>query len=184
MGVVFSGSANVFQAMGIIVAAVLDDAEALSALVNAAYRGDTGRQGWTTEADLIDGTRTDAELLRAIMLRPDSVILKYVQDNEIAGCVELRKEGNHLYLGMLTVNPAVQKGGIGKQLMRAAEDYALQNGCSRIYMHVLTDRAELIAWYERQGYTDTGKRKPFDFTDPRYGFPKKPLEFMIMEKKL
>jgi ribosomal protein S18 acetylase RimI-like enzyme len=167
-----------------ILPALPEDAQALSQLVNAAYRGDTGRQGWTTEADLIDGTRTDAELLREVMQRPDSVILKYVDNEEIIGCVELRVEGAKLYLGMLTVKPTLQKSGIGKKLMQAAEAHAREKGCTAIFMNVLTDRSELIAWYERQGYTDTGQRKPFAFTDPRYGFPKKPLEFMIMEKKI
>lgn len=167
-----------------IYASTVEDAEFLSALVNAAYRGDTGRQGWTTEADLIDGTRTDADLLRGIIQRPDSVILKYVQGGEIIGCVELRVEGDKLYLGMLTVKPTLQRGGIGKKLMQAAEAYARDKGCKAIFMNVLTDRAELIAWYQRQGYSDTGRRKPFAFTDPRLGFPKKPLEFMIMEKHI
>lgn len=170
--------------MSQILPATPADADDLSVLVNSAYRGDTGRQGWTTEADLIDGTRTDAELLRAIIQRSDSVILKYVDNHEIIGCVELRVENGKLYLGMLTVKPTLQKSGIGKKLMQAAETYAREKGCTAIFMHVLTDRSELIAWYERQGYTDTGLRKPFAFTDPRYGFPKKPLEFMIMEKKI
>ncbi len=170
--------------MSQILPATPDDADELSTLVNSAYRGDTGRQGWTTEADLIDGTRTDAELLREIMKRPDSVILKYVDNEEIIGCVELRMEGQKLYLGMLTVKPTLQKSGIGKKIMQAAEAYAREKGCSAIFMNVLTGRSELIAWYERQGYSDTGQRKPFAFTDPRYGFPKKPLEFMIMEKKI
>lgn len=170
--------------MNTVLPATPQDAESLSNLVNSAYRGDTGRRGWTTEADLIDGTRTDAELLRKVIGSPGSVILKYVDQGEIIGCVELRKEGNRLYLGMLTVKPNQQKKGIGKKLMRAAEQYARRQQCASVYMQVLTDRTELIAWYERQGYTDTGQRRPFAFTDPRYGLPKKPLEFMVMEKKL
>ncbi|GIV38004.1 MAG: N-acetyltransferase [Cyclobacteriaceae bacterium] len=170
--------------MNAILPATPQDAESLSNLVNSAYRGNTGRQGWTTEADLIDGTRTDADLLRKIIESPGSVILKCVDQGEIIGCVELRKEGNRLYLGMLTVKPACQKRGVGKKLMWAAEEYARQQQCLSVYMQVLTDRTELIAWYERQGYADTGQRRPFAFTDPRYGTPRKPLEFMVMEKKL
>ncbi len=170
--------------MSTVIPAGPEDAEVLSRLVNSAYRGDTGRQGWTTEADLIEGTRTDADLLRQAMVRPDTVILKCVHNQEIVGCVELRKEGSRLYLGMLTVAPTLQSSGIGKKLMQSAEAYARQQQCTSVYMQVLTERTELIAWYERQGYTDTGQRKPFAFTDPRLGFPKKPLVFMIMEKKL
>jgi ribosomal protein S18 acetylase RimI-like enzyme len=167
-----------------IVTALPEDAPELSVLVNAAYRGDTGRQGWTTEADLIDGSRTDAELLKAVMDTPGSMILKYVEDGEIIGCVELRKENEKLYLGMLTVNPTIQCKGIGKALLKASEEEAAKQNCHAIFMNVLTDRKELIDWYIRHGYHDSGKRKPFAFTDPRFGFPKKPLEFMIMEKNI
>jgi REP element-mobilizing transposase RayT/ribosomal protein S18 acetylase RimI-like enzyme len=167
-----------------ILRALPDDAPELSALVNAAYRGDTSRQGWTTEADLIEGTRTDAELLKEVIEKPGSMILKYVEDEKIIGCVELRKEGNKLYLGMLTVNPVIQGKGIGKALLKASEEEARRQQCRAIFMNVLTVRKELIDWYIRHGYHDTGSRKPFAFTDPRFGFPKQPLEFMIMEKEI
>jgi ribosomal protein S18 acetylase RimI-like enzyme len=170
--------------MATIIPAVPEDAPQLSVLVNSAYRGDTGRQGWTTEADLIDGSRTDAELLKTVIETPGSLILKYVEDGEIIGCVELRKEGNKFYLGMLTVKPKIQGKGIGKALMKASEEEAIKQNCNAIFMNVLTERKELIDWYVRHGYRDTGKRKPFAFTDPRFGFPKMPLEFMIMEKAL
>ncbi|MBX2947425.1 MAG: GNAT family N-acetyltransferase [Cyclobacteriaceae bacterium] len=170
--------------MADILPALPEDAPELSELVNSAYRGDTGRQGWTTEADLIDGSRTDAELLKAVIEMPGSVILKYVEDGKIKGCVELRKEEDKLYLGMLTVNPTIQGKGIGKALLKASEAEAARQECNAIFMNVLTVRKELIDWYIRHGYHDSGKRKPFSFTDPRFGFPKQPLEFMIMEKQI
>lgn len=170
--------------MADILPALPEDAPELSNLVNSAYRGDTGRQGWTTEADLIDGSRTDAELLKAVIEAPGSVILKYVENGNIIGCVELRKEGDKLYLGMLTVNPTIQGKGIGKALLKASEDEARKQNCKAIFMNVLTVRKELIDWYVRHGYYDTGRRKPFAFTDPRFGFPRQQLEFMIMEKEI
>ncbi|MBX2961533.1 MAG: GNAT family N-acetyltransferase [Cyclobacteriaceae bacterium] len=170
--------------MANILPALPEDAPELSKLVNSAYRGDTGRQGWTTEADLIEGSRTDAELLKGVIETPDSMILKYVEDGKIIGCVELRKENDKLYLGMLTVNHTIQGKGIGKTLLKASEEEAIKQNCNAIFMNVLTVRKELIDWYIRHGYYDTGKRKPFAFTDPRFGFPKVPLEFMIMEKSL
>jgi ribosomal protein S18 acetylase RimI-like enzyme len=170
--------------MTVITKAEPMDAPQLAQLVNAAYRGDTGRQGWTTEADLIDGTRTDAELLNAVIETPGSMILKYVENGKIIGCVELRKENTKLYLGMLTVNHTLQGKGIGKALLQAAELEAKEQQCTAIFMNVLTARRELIDWYIRHGYHDTGKRKPFAFTDPRFGYPKMPLEFMILEKEV
>ena len=161
-----------------------EDAQAISILVNMAYRGETGKQGWTTETDLIDGTRTDAELIEQIIHKPDSLILKYVENNEIIGCVELRKEGDKFYLGMLTVKPNIQGKGIGKALMKGSEEEGRKRKCKTMFMRVLSQRHELIAWYVRHGYTLTDKKEPFVFTDPRYGKPKIPLVFAILEKQI
>jgi ribosomal protein S18 acetylase RimI-like enzyme len=160
------------------------DATRLSELVNSAYRGDYAKQGWTTEADLIEGTRTDEVALKEIIGRPDTVILKYVEKEKILACIELVLADDDLYLGMLTVEPSLQGKGLGKILLRAAEEYALKNQCKKIHMTVITVRTELVDWYKRHGYLDTGKRKPFQFSDPRFGKPRRPLEFMVMEKKL
>lgn len=162
--------------------ATTGDAPALETLINSAYRGETAKQGWTTEADLLEGTRTDAELVRGIISDPNSLLLKATDQEGLLGCVELRQEGNKMYLGMLTVRPDLQGQGIGKALMAAAGAEAARRNCETIFMTVLTARAELIAWYVRQGYHDTGKRKPFAFTDPRFGKPKTALEFAVLEK--
>ncbi len=88
-----------------------------------------------------------------------------------------------MYLGMMTVSPTLQNAGIGKQLMKYSEQFAKDHNCKAVYMQVIKGRTELIEWYERQGYSDTGERKPFPHGDPRFGLPKKKLEFIIMEKK-
>src|SRR5882762_797856 len=105
-----------------ILPAKIEDAPTLSNLVNSAYRGDTSRQGWTTEADLLDGTRTDAAAIADIIKSPGHTILKYVEANNILGCVEIHKDGNKLYLGMLTVRPHLQGKGIGKLMLKAVEE--------------------------------------------------------------
>jgi GNAT superfamily N-acetyltransferase len=84
---------------------------------------------------------------------------------------------------MLSVNPQIQANGIGKQLLQAAELHALQVNCIRIMMTVISLRTELISWYQRNGYVDTGVRKPFP-NDPRFGTPVQPLEFVVLEKRL
>lgn len=160
------------------------DADELNVLVNSAYRGDSSRRGWTTEADLIDGTRTDAALLAELLQKPETVILKYVEKGKTLGCVELRKDKGRLYLGMLTVQPDIQGKGIGKELLRAAERWARKQQCTAIFMNVLSVRHELIGWYLRHGYQVTNERKPFAFTDPRFGQPKTQLEFVVLEKDL
>lgn len=167
-----------------IVPATPEDASRLNQLVNSAYRGDSSRQGWTTEADLLDGTRTDAAALAALLQTPGTRLLKYVEHEEIIGCVELRNQDDKLYLGMLTVKPNLQGKGIGKELLKAAEQEALNQQCHTIYMTVISERKELIAWYVRHGYHLTGETKPFAFNDPRFGQPKRKLEFVVLEKKI
>ena len=164
--------------------AELNDANTLALLVNSAYRGDHAKKGWTTEADMIDGTRTDASALTELMQKDDTTILKYAQDGKIIGCVELRIVLNKLYLGMPTVEPSIQGGGIGKKLLAAAEDFGKEKGCKKVFMTVITIRQELIDWYKRHGYVDTGERKPFNFTDARFGQPRQKLEFLVLEKVL
>jgi ribosomal protein S18 acetylase RimI-like enzyme len=162
-----------------------DDVEVLNELVNSAYRGDSSRKGWTTEADLLGGIRVDEDRLLEMIEKPGSVILKYTDEqNKIIGCVHLEKKDERLYLGMLTVSPEKQGTGIGKMLISEAEAEAQRQNCHSIYMTVLTDRTELIAWYERLGYINTGVIKPFPMNDPRFGLPKKFLEFFELEKKI
>lgn len=164
--------------------AVEADAEKLAALVNSAYRGDTSRLGWTTEADLLDGIRTDKEGILQMIRTPRAVILKCTDSSgTLCGCVYLQLQDEQLYLGMLTVDPALQNGGIGKAMLQAAETYARSHGAYSIVMTVITLRDTLIAWYERHGYKQTGEKRPFP-DDPRFGIPKQKLEFVVMEKKL
>jgi ribosomal protein S18 acetylase RimI-like enzyme len=153
-------------------------------LVNSAYRGDISKKGWTTEADLLDGIRTDEDALYRMIHEPGSVILKCTDENsDLIGCVYLQKQARKMYLGMLTVSPFVQAQGIGKKLMTAAEEFAKAQGCASMIMTVITVRHELIQWYERRGYHQTDERRPFP-SDPRFGIPKQPLEFVVMEKEL
>ena len=165
-------------------AAVEGDAPALVALVNSAYRGDTSRLGWTTEADLLDGIRTDEASMVQMITSPQSVILKCLDsEDRLCGCVFLQLQEKKLYLGMLTVAPHLQNKGIGKELLAASESYAKEKGAGSVIMTVITVRDSLIAWYERHGYYLTCEKRPFP-DDPRFGIPKQPLEFVVMEKKL
>jgi ribosomal protein S18 acetylase RimI-like enzyme len=165
-----------------ILPATINDITALSDLVNSAYRGESSKKGWTTEADLLGGIRTNEKSLAEMMNTPGAVILIYRNEtNSITGCIYLQKQDAILYLGMLTVSPHLQNAGIGKQLLAAAAEYAKEKRCGSITMTVISVRQELIAWYERHGYYKTGETKPFP-DDPSFGLPKQPLEFVVMEK--
>jgi ribosomal protein S18 acetylase RimI-like enzyme len=160
------------------------DISALDILVNSAYRGESSKKGWTTEADLLGGLRTDKDSLSKLITEPGGSILKYSgEDGNLQGCVYLKIKGSKLYLGMLTVSPELQAKGIGKKLLFAAETHARKSGCTSVIMTVISVRHELIAWYERHGYRPTGETEPFP-TDPKFGLPKQPLVFIVMEKVL
>lgn len=165
--------------------ATLDDIEALHALVERAYRGESARRGWTHEADLLDGQRTDVEALREIISADHQVILLARNGNALTGCVQLSHVSNRLaYLGLLTVDPNLQAAGLGKKLLVAAEQFVRdQWQAEAIEMTVIRQRQDLIAFYERRGYVRTGEQRPFPHGDPRFGLPKSSeLEFAVLRK--
>jgi GNAT superfamily N-acetyltransferase len=160
------------------------DAARLAHLVNGAYRGDYSRQGWTTEAHLLDGQRIDEEGLREMLAMQGAAMLLCLGPNEeLLGSFYAHASGKKVYLAMLAVDPKGQAQGVGKFLIKAAEDYGRQHGCSVSKMTVISVRPELIAYYERQGYRQTGETDPFP-TDQRYGIPKQPLTLLVLEKEL
>ena len=162
------------------------DAPTLVALVNSAYRGDSSRAGWTTEADLLGGQRVDIEGLTEMMVRPGNVILLHERDHVPVACVHLERTGEDCYLGLLTIRPTTQGAGLGRQMLEAAERWAIEHWSSRtMFMAVIVQRTELIAWYERHGYRRTGERKPFPYGDERFGLPRRDdLAFDVMRKPL
>lgn len=164
-----------------------DDVPALVDLVNGAYRGESGARGWTTEAHLLGGLRTDAERVRALIDPPDRVVLVQAATEaatKIDACVQLeRKDKSTAYLGMLTTNVDVQSKGLGSSMLSSAEEFAKSEWrSSRIEMTVITARKELIEWYVKRGYSVTKEKRPFP-TDPRFGIPLvEGLEFVVLEK--
>lgn len=163
----------------------INDVDVLTALVNSAYRGEFAQKGWTTEANILDGIRIDKQMMTSYLEDPDATVLKYLDDDgRIIACVYLQvRKSNRLYLGMLTVSPLMQAGGIGRQLLEEAEVWAKILRCDTIFMTVITTRAELISWYERRGYKATGKKVPFP-QDIRFGIPKQEIELEVYEKEV
>lgn len=163
--------------------ATIKDIPSLLKVINAAYRGEASTKGWTTEAHLLVGAlRTDEISLLELFANENAVILKYTNnDEEILGNIYLEKQKDKLYLGLFSVSPDAQSQGIGKQLLKAADDYAKEQNCSAIYMTVISARHELIAWYMRHGYKPTGESKKFQ-VDEKFGVPTQPLEIIVLQK--
>ncbi|MBN2574869.1 MAG: GNAT family N-acetyltransferase [Deltaproteobacteria bacterium] len=166
--------------------ATLADVETVVALVHGAYRGDESRAGWTTEADLLDGRRTDRDEVTELLEQPSTRILLAEIGQAVTGTVLLRNEQSAGYIGMLAVKPTSQARGIGRLLLATAEQMiAAEWQLSVARMTVIRQRADLIRWYARHGYRDTGRREPFPYGNERYGIPRRPdLEFVVLEKSL
>jgi len=161
------------------------DIDALLDLVESAYRGDSSRLGWTTEADLLDGQRTDRDGLRATIEKDGSVIVLAERDGELLGCANLERQGNAAYFGMFAVRPGLQGQGIGDAILRECERMTRAWGMASVRMTVIWTRTELIAFYQRRGYAATGERAPFPYGDERFGLPKRQdLWFEVYAKSL
>jgi ribosomal protein S18 acetylase RimI-like enzyme len=164
-----------------------DDVPALLALVHSAYRGEASRAGWTTEADLLDGQRTDPrelnELVRAANAR---IVLAFDESDALVGSVLVQGGESAVNVGMLAVNPKLQARGIGRALLAEAEAVAAREQLgSRLQITVIVRRAELIDWYGRRGYQPTGEERAFPYGDQRFGLPRLPdLSFVVLEKRL
>ncbi len=186
------------------------DVPAVVALVESAYRGDVSRAGWTTEADLLDGQRTDPGEVAALITRAGSRVLLAEdpaagsgqdpstgsgrgpssgsgQGGALLACCHIERENaQRCYFGMFAVSPGEQGSGLGRAMLAEAERIArMEWGCTMMAMTVIDVRAELIAWYERRGYRRTGEYKAFPYGDPRFGLPKRAdLRFETLEKPL
>ncbi|MFG2891418.1 GNAT family N-acetyltransferase [Streptomyces sp. NPDC048248] len=162
------------------------DIPELVGLIESAYRGDTSRAGWTTEADLLEGQRTDPEGVAAVVRNETGLLLIAERDGELIACCQLEHRGEHAYFGMFAVRPALQGGGLGKVIIAEAERTAQATwGAREMHMTVIRQREELIAWYERRGYRRTGQLTPFPYGDERFGIPQRDdLEFELLVKPL
>lgn len=167
-------------------AATAADIPAVVALVESAYRGESGLRGWTTESHLLDGQRTDAQDVGEAIARPDSLVLLAEHDGALVACCHLEKQDGAAYFGMFAVDPTRQTGGVGKRVIAEAEQLARTRwGVDRMRMTVIVQREELIAFYQRRGYARTGQIKPFPYGDARFGIPRRDdLRFEVLEKSL
>jgi ribosomal protein S18 acetylase RimI-like enzyme len=163
------------------------DVPAIVTLVESAYRGDASRAGWTTEADLIDGRRTDEQAVESVLAAPGSAMLLAEADSQLAGSCRLDRHADaEVYLGMFAVQPSRQGQGWGRQILAEAERVArLDWGASTMTMTVIAQRPELIAWYRRRGYLPTGETRPFPYGQDRVGVPRRTdLHFVVLAKPL
>ncbi|MFJ6215994.1 GNAT family N-acetyltransferase [Streptomyces sp. NPDC092296] len=153
----------------------LGDVPAVVELVESAYRGESSRGGWTTEAHLLEGQRTDAQAVAEVVTAAGSRLVAVERGGELLACCQLERRGASAYFGMFSVRPEQQGGGVGRAVLAEAERIAREEwGCTGMELTVIRQRADLIAWYERRGYRRTGETLPFPYEDERFGVPLRP----------
>ena len=173
--------------------AAIADANAVAAIVNAAYRGDSSRKGWTTEADLLEGARTDFADIVVLLEGAGSIIFMAESIDQhskhLLGSVHLERVDENdapaAFFGMFAIDPEFQAKGLGKQMMQSAEALVRQEwGARKMLMDVISVRIELIAFYERRGYRLTGEVRPFPVNPDLWAAKVDRLELVRMEKLL
>jgi GNAT superfamily N-acetyltransferase len=166
--------------------ALESDLPAVVALVQSAYRGDSSTAGWTTEAHLLDGQRTDVGMLAPVLADPNQAILLFEDADQLRACITVERRADCGYIGMVTVQPTGQSQGMGRRILETAETHIRDEwGFDRAQMTVIAQRTELIVWYERRGYHLTGDIVPFPYDEARFGEPKRSdLYLVVMEKAL
>ena len=155
-------------------------------LINAAF---------VVERVAVDGDRVDLEGVQLLLSKGTFLLAEAAVGADLAkldggstpsdasnllGCVYLEPRGASCYLGLLSVAPAMQGQGIGRQLAAAAEDFARQAGCAAIELRIISPRAAtLLPLYARLGYKETAS-EPF----PAEIITKIPCHFIAMTKSL
>ncbi len=173
--------------MPIFRAAGRSDVDRVVRLVESAYRRESSRVGWTTEADLLAGQRTDRAEVEALLEEPGACLLLALEADQLVGCVLIKTHAHGTaHIGMFAVSPTLQARGLGRALLAEAERVARQEGGAvRAKMTVIEQRSELIAWYRRRGYHTTGETEPFPYGNARFGLPlRDDLRFSVLEKSL
>ena len=160
-------------------------AEMLTDVVNWAYRGKSGEQGWTGEMDFIDGIRISLEDMKKTLEGGEAAVLVAAAGEQLVGCVKIEPlDTGEAEIGMFAVDPDFQSCGVGRALLNAAHEFALEVlEVSETVMMVLDNRQDIIAWYESNGYQVTKETAPFP-KGLNVGVPKRDLQFVRLRRRM
>jgi len=149
--------------------AVVADAEKITNIINAAFH--------IVEGFFIDGPRIDQTEVEQLLDK--GAFLLAEAGDKLNGCVYVELRGERSYLGLLSVDPTCQRGGLGSLLMSEAEKYCRERGSRFMDILIVNLRTDLPAFYQRRGYFENGTA-PF----PTDVVTKIPCHFINMSKAL
>jgi len=144
------------------------DVDALVRLINAAF---------VVERPIFDGDRTSAEGVQAFLETGKFLVAE--DSAGLAGCVYVEIRGDRGYIGLLSVDPPLQRSGVGRKLMEAAEKFFREATCIAVDLRVVSARAPLPSFYRHLGYSEVGTSDL-----PADAHAKIPCQFTHMSKKL
>ena len=145
------------------------DTERIIALINEAF--------YPRESFFVEGRRTNKAEVEQLLSK--GAFLLAEAGDKLSGCVYVELRGERSYLGLLSVDPALQRGGLGSFLMDAAENYCRKRGSSFMDIYIVNLRKELPAFYERRGYVATGTTPFVEGVETKL-----PCHFINMSKPL
>ncbi len=145
------------------------DAPRITDVINAAFR--------IAEGFFVDGPRISQAEVEQLLVK--GAFLLAEADDKLNGCVYVELRGERSYLGLLSVDPSSQQGGLGSLLMLEAEKYCRERGSRAMDIYIVNLREELPAFYARRGYVENGTT-PF----PEDVVTKVPCHFINMSKPL
>ena len=164
--------------------AVLADVPRIATLIELAYRGPTAATGWTNESELLTGPRSSPAEVESLVRDPEARFLMAVEGDRLVGCVLLKKYKAGAYFGMFAIDPDRQGGGLGKLMVTRCEEAAKALwGATYLRLTVISLRKNLIGWYERRGFAQTGEREPFPF-DEATGALRTDFDLAVLEKPI
>lgn len=144
------------------------DVQAIVDLVNRAY---------LVERFFVEGDRTDPAEVEELMRRGRFLVAE--RGGALVACVHVEATGPVGRFGMLSVDPASQRAGLGRLMVAAAERACRDAGCREVEIEVVDLRAELFPFYRRLGYVEAGLAP---FPEPQR--VTRPCTFVVMRKRL
>lgn len=126
--------------------------------------------GWTSEKDLVREPRVSVQDVEKLIINsgnPNTLLFAFEEDHVVGTAVlqpSLERAGEaEIALYCVSVNH--QSRGIGAKLLLYSMDEVKRLGYHTAYLKVLENRPEVLAFYAKHGFTDSGERIPYHWPE-------------------